>query len=109
MTDMNTCLKLNSTLYEGYLMRADIAEQSEQWADVIFNLKNCIKKKPDDGKLYYRVAVIMHEKQDDLHEACDYYRSASTKGVEEAKEMATNCDNLKYMKTHGKNTKKGEK
>ncbi|MDP2386175.1 MAG: tetratricopeptide repeat protein [Bacteroidota bacterium] len=109
MIDMNSCLKLNPTLYEGYLMRADIAEQSEAWADVIFNLKNCIKMKPDDGKLYYRVAVILHEKNDDLHEACDYYRSASAKGVEEAKEMAMNCDNLKYMKTHGQNAKKDGK
>lgn len=106
MEDMNLCLKLKPTFYEGYLLRADIAEKKELWSAAIFDLKNCIKMKPLDNRLDYRVAVILHTKQDDLFEACPYYKSAKEKGSENAVEMATNCDNIKYMKDHLKNSKK---
>lgn len=106
MNDLNECLKLKPTFYEAYLLRADIAEQKEMWNSVIFDLKNCIKLKPTDGKLDYRIAVILDTKDEDLIDACTYYKSAFEKGYEEASEMATNCGNLKYMKTHEKNSKK---
>jgi len=109
MNDLNECIKLKSTFYEAYLLRADIAEQKEMWNSVIFDLKNCIKMKPTDGKLDYRVAVILDKQDEDLIDACTYYKSANAKGFEDAAEMATNCDNIKYMKSHEKNAKKETK
>lgn len=106
MNDLNECVKLKPTFYEAYLLRADLAEQKEMWSSAIFDLKNCIKMKPSDGKLDYRVAVILDKKDEDLIDACTYYKSANAKGYEEAAEMATNCDNIKYMKSHEKNSKK---
>ncbi len=56
-----------------------------------------------------RVAVIDVGKDEDLIDACTYYKSANAKGYEEAAEMATNCDNIKYMKSHEKNAQKEKK
>ncbi len=109
MNDLNECLKLKPSLYEAYLLRADLAEQKEMWSSAIFDLKNCIKLKPTDGKLDYRVAVILDKQDEDLIDACTYYKSANAKGYEEAAEMATNCDNIKYMKSHEKNAQKEKK
>jgi len=106
MNDMNQCLRLKPTFYEGYLFRADVAEEKELWNAVIYDLKNCIKMKPADCSLDYRIAVIMHSKQDNLFEACQYYKSSHAKGCEDINEMAINCDNIKYMKTHLKSSKK---
>lgn len=106
MNDLNECTKLKATFYEAYLLRADLAEQKEMWSSAICDLKNCIKMKPTDGKLDFRVAEILYKHDDDLIDACTYYKSSNAKGYEEAAEMATNCDNIKYMKSHEKNAQK---
>lgn len=105
-TFLNTAAALSKNMYDVIYMRADIAEKLEQWNAAVFDLQSCIKQRPDNGDLYYRVAVIKHNKQDDLLGACEYYTGASARGVEEAKEMATNCGNQKYMKSHLKKADK---
>lgn len=104
--DMNMCMKLKPTWYEGYLYRAHICEELQLWASAIYDLKNCVKLHPSDGKLDFRIAELIHLKQDDLYDACPYYKSAFGKAYEEAEEMSKNCDNPKYMKTHLKNAPK---
>ncbi|MFL5751849.1 MAG: tetratricopeptide repeat protein [Bacteroidia bacterium] len=103
---LNTAATLSRNMYEIIFMRAEIAERLEQWNAAVFDLQNCIKQKPDNGDLYYRIALIKHNHQDDLLGACEYYNGASARGNEEAKEMATNCNNQKYMKSHLKKADK---
>jgi tetratricopeptide (TPR) repeat protein len=107
--DMNMCMKLNPTFYDGYYFRSQICEELQQWASAIFDLKQCIRLHSQDGKLDYHVAELYHLKVDDLYEACPYYKSSADKGYEPAKEMAANCGNQRWMKTHLKNAQKGSK
>jgi tetratricopeptide (TPR) repeat protein len=105
--DMNMCMKLNPGFYDGYYFRSQICEELQQWSSAIFDLKQCMKLHSADGKLDFHVAELYHQKQDDLYEACPYYKSSADKGYEPAKEMAANCGNPRYMKTHLKNAQKG--
>ena len=100
---LTKAVDLSKGNYDVVYLRATTAEKIEQWNAAVFDLLHCSKQKPDDGKLYLKIAEIKHHKQNDLLGACDYYHAAANRGVEEAKEMSTNCNNLKYMK---KNLKK---
>lgn len=98
--DLNKCLEIRKDYYDGYLLRAQINEELQQWNAAIFDYRQLIKMRPDFGPNYYKAALVMHNHQGNLIDACDMYRAAAGRGVEEAKEMATNCDSKKYMKQH---------
>ena len=102
MSDLNKCMDMKPNFYEGHLLRADICEKAEKWNAAIFDLEKCIKLKPDNGMLYYRIALIRHNHLEDLFGACEYYKMALAREVEEAREMCTNCDSPKYMKKNQK-------
>ena len=102
MNDLNQCMDLKPNFYEGHLLRAEICEKAEKWNAAIFDLEKCIKLKPENGQLYYKIALIRHNHLSDLLGACDYYKMALAREVEEAREMCTNCDSPKYMKKNQK-------
>ena len=93
---------INSTKnnFDALYLRAEAAEKMEKWNAAIFDLQQCLIIKPNDGDLYLKIAKIKHDKQNDLLGACEYYKGAHNRGVEEAKEMADNCNNQKYMQKH---------
>jgi tetratricopeptide (TPR) repeat protein len=96
--DLNECLNLKKDYYDGYLLRAEIDEKQEKWNNAIFDYNQLIRMRPDFGMNYYKIALIKHNGMNDLLGACDMYNAAAARGVEEAKEMATNCANPRYMK-----------
>ncbi|MBS1646786.1 MAG: hypothetical protein JST67_05555 [Bacteroidetes bacterium] len=98
LEDMNTCLNLKKDFYEGYQLRAEIGEKQEKWNNALFDYKILIKMRPDFGMNYYKMALIKHNEQKDLLGACEMYTAAAARGVEEAKTMAANCADPKYMK-----------
>lgn len=104
--DLNQCLNLKKDYVDGYQLRAEVAERQDLWSAAIFDYNQLIKMRPDYGMNYYKVAQIKHNHQDDLLGACDFYKAAAARGVEEAKEMAANCADPRYMK---KNLKKAAK
>jgi len=96
--DLNQCLNLKKDYYDGYLLRAEIDEKQEKWNNAIFDYNQLIRMRPDFGMNYYKIALVKHNELNDLLGACDMYTAAANRGVEEAKEMAANCANPKYMK-----------
>jgi tetratricopeptide (TPR) repeat protein len=96
--DLNECLNLKKDYYEAYALRADVDEKQEKWNNAIFDYKQLIRMRPELGINYYKIALIEHNKTDDLLAACEMYTIAANKGVEEAKEMAANCANPRYIK-----------
>ena len=96
--DLNKCLELKKDYYDGYLLRAEVDEKQEKWNNAIFDYNQLIKMRPDFGMNYYKVALVKHNGMDDLLGACDMFTAAANRGVEEAKEMAANCANPRYMK-----------
>ncbi len=104
--DLNKCLDLKPDYYEGYVLRAEVNEELEQWNAAIYDYRQLIKNRPDFGPNYYKCALVMHNHHDDLLGACDMYQAAANRGVEEAKEMATNCGSPKWMKAHLKKAEK---
>ncbi|MFI5142253.1 MAG: hypothetical protein ACHQII_07850, partial [Bacteroidia bacterium] len=96
--DLNQCLNLKKDYYDGYLLRAEVAEKQEKWSNAIYDYNLLIKMRPDFGMNYYKMALVKHLGMDDLLGACDMYTAAANHGVEEAKEMAANCANPRYMK-----------
>ncbi|MEO8760817.1 MAG: hypothetical protein ABI388_06220 [Bacteroidia bacterium] len=104
--DLNTCLNLKKDYTDGYILRAEVAEKQEKWNNAIFDYNQLIKMRPEFGPNYYKIAVIKHDKMDDLLGACEMYTAAANHGVEEAKAMAANCADIRYMK---KNLKKATK
>jgi tetratricopeptide (TPR) repeat protein len=104
--DLNQCLELKKDYYDGYMLRAELDEKQEKWNNAIFDYNLLIKMRPDFGMNYYKIALIKHNGLNDLLGACEMYTAAANRGVEEAKEMAANCANPKYMK---RNLQKAEK
>jgi tetratricopeptide (TPR) repeat protein len=104
--DLNTCLNLKKDYEDGYKLRAEVDEKQEKWNNAIFDYKQLINLRPDYGMNYYKIALIKHNNLNDLLGACEMFTAAANRGVEEAKEMATNCANPKYMK---KNLQKADK
>lgn len=104
--DLNKCIDLKRDNYDAILLRAEVNEQLGQWNAAVYDYNLLIKLRPDFGRNYYKMALVKHNHQDDLLGACDYYKAAAARGVEEAKEMAANCDNKKYMKAHLKKAEK---
>ncbi|HEX7412998.1 MAG TPA: hypothetical protein VF411_03050 [Bacteroidia bacterium] len=104
--DLNTCLDLKKDYYDGYILRAELDEKQEKWNNAIFDYKQLIKMRPDFGMNYYKIALVKHNNLNDLLGACEMYSAAANRGVEEAKVMAANCADPKYMK---KNLQKAEK
>ena len=104
--DLNICLDLKKDYYDGYLLRAEVDEKQEKWNNAIFDYKQLIAMRPDYGMNYYKIALIKYNNLNDLLGACDMYKAAADRGIEEAKEMAANCANPKYMK---KNLQKADK
>lgn len=104
--DLNKCLELKKDYYDGYILRAEVDEKQEKWNNAIFDYKQLINMRPEYGMNYYKIALIKHNGLNDLLGACEMYTAAANRGVEEAKEMAANCANPKYMK---KNLQKAEK
>ncbi|MHB8261287.1 MAG: tetratricopeptide repeat protein [Bacteroidia bacterium] len=104
--DLNTCLDLKKDYYDGYILRAELDEKQEKWNNAIFDYNLLIKMRPDFGMNYYKIALVKHNNLNDLLGACEMYTAAANRGVEEAKEMAANCANPKYMK---KTLQKAEK
>ncbi|HXU25675.1 MAG TPA: tetratricopeptide repeat protein [Bacteroidia bacterium] len=96
--DLNTCLNLKKDYYDAYLLRAEVAEKQEKWNNAVFDYNLLIKMRPDFGMNYYKLALVKHNGLNDLLGACDMYTAAANRGVEEAKEMATNCATPKYMR-----------
>jgi tetratricopeptide (TPR) repeat protein len=96
--DLNQCLELKKDYYDAYLLRAEVAEKQEKWNNAIFDYNQLIKIRPDFGMNYYKIALVKHNGMNDLLGACDMYSAAAARGVEEAKEMAANCANPRYMK-----------
>jgi len=103
--DLNKCIELKKDYYDAILLRAEASEELGQWNAAVYDYGLLIKLRPDYGMNYYKCALVKHNKQEDLLSACDYYKAAAARGVEEAKEMATNCATPKYMK---KNLHKAE-
>ena len=104
--DLNKAIDLKKDHYDAILLRAEVNEQLEQWNAAIYDYNLLTKLRPDFGRNYYKVALVKHNHQNDLLGACDYYKAAAARGVEEAKEMATNCATPKYMKAHLKKAEK---
>jgi tetratricopeptide (TPR) repeat protein len=104
--DLNQCLNLKKDYYDGYLLRAEVDEKQEKWNNAVFDYNQLIKMRPDYGMMYYKVALVKHNNMDDLLGACEMYTAAANRGVEEAKAMAANCADIRYMK---KNLKKATK
>ena len=104
--DLNQCLNLKKDYYDGYLLRAELDEKQEKWNNAVFDYNQLIKMRPDFGMNYYKSALVKHNGLNDLLGACDMYTAAANRGVEEAKEMAVNCANPKYMR---KNLEKAAK
>ena len=104
--NLNQCLNLKKDYYEAYVLRAEVDEKQEKWNNAIFDYNQLITMRPDLGMNYYKIALIKHNNLNDLLGACDMYTTAANKGVEEAKEMAANCANPRYMK---KNLQKATK
>lgn len=104
--DLNTCLELKKDFYEGYLLRAEVDEKQEKWNNAIYDYNKLTKIRPEDGMNFYKLAIIKHNHLNDLLGACDMYTAAANRGVEEAKAMAANCADPKYMK---KNLQTSEK
>lgn len=98
--DLNKCIELKKDNYDAIQLRAEVNEQLQQWNAAVFDYGLLMKLRPDFGLNYYKCALIKHEKQNDLLGACDMYKAAAARGVEEAKEMAANCGSKKYMKGH---------
>ncbi len=98
--DLNKCIELKKDNYDAILLRAEVNEELQQWNAAVFDYNMLIKMRPDFGRNYYKMALVKHLKQDDLLGACDYYKAAAARGVEEAVEMSTNCGTPKYMKAH---------
>jgi tetratricopeptide (TPR) repeat protein len=98
--DLNKCIELKKDNYDAILLRAEVNEELQQWNAAIYDYNLLIKMRPDFGRNYYKAALVKHNKQDDLLGACDYYKAAAARGVEEAQEMAKNCDTPKYMRQH---------
>ena len=96
--DLNTCLELKKDYYDGYLLRAEVDEKQEKWNNAIFDYKQLIKMRPEYGMNYYKIALIKYNELNDLLGACEFVTAAANRGVEEAKEMAANCANPRYMK-----------
>ncbi len=96
--DLNQCIDLKKDNYDAILLRAEVNEELQQWNAAVYDYGLLIKIRPDFGRNYYKMALVKHLKQDDLLSACDYYKAAANRGVEEAKEMSDNCANPKYMK-----------
>ena len=96
--DLNKCLSLKKDYYDGYLLRAEVGEKQEKWNNAIFDYNQLIKMRPDFGMNYYKVALVKYNGMNDLLGACDMFTAAANRGVEEAKEMAANCANPRYMK-----------
>ncbi len=104
--DLNQCLNLKKDYYDAYLLRAEVAEKQEKWNNAIFDYNQLIKLRPEFGMNYYKAALVKHNGLDDLLGACEMYTAAANRGVEEAKVMAANCADIRYMK---KNLKKAGK
>lgn len=104
--DLNKCIELKKDNYDAILLRAEVNEELQQWNAAIYDYNLLIKMRPDFGRNYYKAALVKHLKQDDLLGACDYYKAAAGRGVEEAQEMAKNCDTPKYMRQHLKKADK---
>ena len=98
--DLNKCIGLKKDYYDAIMLRAEVNEQLQQWNAAVYDYGLLLKLRPDFGLLYYKMALVKDTKQGDLLGACDYYKSAAARGVEEAKPMAENCGNQKYMKKH---------
>ena len=98
--DLNKCIELKPDNYDAILLRAEVNEELQQWNAAVYDYGLLIKMRPDFGMNYYKCALVKHNKQEDLLSACDYYKAAAARGVEEAKEMATNCGTPKYMRQH---------
>ncbi len=95
---LTTAVNLSKNNFEVIRYRAGLAEKMELWNAAVFDLQQCINIRPNDATLYMKIAEIKHNKQNDLLGACEYYNAALNKGHEEAREMAGNCNNPKYMK-----------
>jgi tetratricopeptide (TPR) repeat protein len=104
--DLNQCLNLKKDYYDGYLLRAELDEKQEKWNNAVFDYNQLIKMRPDFGMNYYKLALVKHNGLNDLLGACEMYTAAANRGVEEAKEMATNCATPRYMR---KNLEKAAK
>ncbi|MGZ3865924.1 MAG: hypothetical protein ACXVC6_11280 [Bacteroidia bacterium] len=102
--DLNKCLDLKKDYYDGYILRAQVNEELQQWNAAIFDYKQLIRMRPDFGLNYYKCALAM-QKHDDLLNACEMFKAAAARGVEEAAEMAKNCGSEKWMKAHLKSDK----
>lgn len=98
--DLNKCIELKKDNYDAILLRAEVNEELQQWNAAIYDYNLLIKMRPDFGRNYYKAALVKQNKQEDLLGACDYFKAAAARGVEEAQEMAKNCDNPKYMRQH---------
>ena len=96
--DLNNCLSLKKDYYDGYLLRAEVDEKQEKWNNAVFDYNLLIKMRPDFGMNYYKLALVKYNGLNDLLGACDMFTAAANRGVEEAKEMAANCANPRYMK-----------
>ncbi|HKC68785.1 MAG TPA: hypothetical protein VKG26_11185 [Bacteroidia bacterium] len=96
--DLNQCLNLKKDYYDGYLLRAELDEKQEKWNNAVFDYNLLIKMRPEFGMNYYKLALVKHNGLNDLLGACEMYTAAANRGIEEAKEMAANCANPRYMK-----------
>ncbi|HTA63247.1 MAG TPA: tetratricopeptide repeat protein [Bacteroidia bacterium] len=96
--DINQCLNLKKDYYDGYVLRAEVDEKQEKWSNAVYDYNLLIKMRPDFGMNYYKMALVKHNGMNDLLGACEMYTAAANHGVEEAKEMAANCANPRYMK-----------
>lgn len=98
--DLDKCIDLKKDNYDAILKRAELNEELQQWNAAIYDYTLLTKLQPERGGNYYRIAVIKHQHQEDLLGACDYYKAAAARGVEEAQEMSTNCASPRYMKNN---------
>lgn len=106
--DLSKCLELKKDFFDGYMLRAEAAEQMEKYNAAVFDYDQCIRLRPEFGLSYYKSALVKHNHLEDLLGACDMYKAAADRGVEEAKSMAANCASPKYMKQHLHKSKKGQ-
>lgn len=103
--DLNKCIDMKKDYYDAIMLRAEVNEELQQWNAAVYDYGLLCKLRPDFGMNYYKLALVKHNKMDDLLGACDYYKAAAARGVEEAKQMDTNCNTPKYMKQHLKKDK----
>ena len=75
------------------MLRAELDEKQEKWNNAIFDYKQLINMRPEYGMNYYKIALIKHNNLNDLLGACEMFKAAADRGVEDAKEMVKDFPN----------------